>query len=99
MPEQGISLGAGTVKDVPAYLKPHEYELPDVTALQLLAAGECPPDLQKRALDWIIGAAGTYDLSFHPESDRATAFAEGKRSVGLQIVKLLKLDRSKLKKD
>jgi hypothetical protein len=83
----------------PEYLKPPLWELADVTALQLLATGECPPDLQKRALDWIIQAAGTYDISFHPDGDRATAFAEGKRFVGLQIVKLLALDRSKFRKE
>lgn len=68
------------------------YEVADVSALQALARGDADADQQKRALDWIIRkAALTYDVSFQPESDRATAFAEGRRFVGLEVVKLLSL--------
>lgn len=63
--------------------------------MQALAAGTADPVQQKRALAWIIEqAAGTYDLSYRPgaqEGDRDTAFAEGKRFVGSQIVKMLKV--------
>lgn len=72
--------------------KPFDWEPADVVAIQALSRGEATPDQQKRALDYVIGAAGTYDLSYRPNSDRDTAFAEGKRHVGLQIVKLLKLN-------
>lgn len=68
----------------------------DVIALQQVAAGVGNAMHQKRVIDWIINyAADTYGLSFRPEEaggERATAFAEGKRFVGLQIVKLLKID-------
>lgn len=75
--------------------KPAEWDVPDAGAVQALARGEASPEQQRRALDWIITAAGgTYDLSFNPDSDRATAFAEGRRFVGLQIVKLIKLNLS-----
>lgn len=76
---------------------PHGYEPADVSAIQALHRGEATPDQQKRALDWIIGAAGTYDLSYRPDSDRDSAFAEGKRFVGLQLVKLLKLNMAAIK--
>lgn len=63
-------------------------------AIQALAAGIANEGQQKRALDWIINVlCGAHDLSFRPgshEGDRDTAFAEGKRFVGSQIVKLIK---------
>lgn len=81
---------------------PPEYEVADAGALQALARGDCPPHLQKRALQWIIErAAGTYDSSYRGDAeggDRATAFAEGRRFVGLQVVKLLNIDTQKLQK-
>ena len=72
---------------------PVEYEPADIGAIQAVARGTAEPHQQMRALRWIVEAAcGTYDLSFRPESDRDTAFAEGRRFVGLQIVKLSKLN-------
>lgn len=60
-------------------------------ALRALATGTASEGQQKHAIHWIINqAAGTYDLSWR-ESDRETSFAEGRRFVGLQIVKLLNL--------
>lgn len=72
---------------------PAPYEDEDIRAIRALAAGNASDTQQKRALDWIINsAAGYYDLSFRPGPDgaRATDFAEGKRFVGSQIVKLTK---------
>lgn len=78
---------------------PPTYEVADVEAFQALARGDCPAHLQQRALRWVIeNAAATYDLSFRPGSERETCFAEGRRFVGLQIVKMLKIDKNKLKK-
>lgn len=81
---------------------PPDFDVPDAAALQALARGDCPPHLQKRALDWIITqAATTYDSTYRNDvdgGDRATAFAEGRRFVGLQIVKLLNIDTNKLQK-
>lgn len=82
----------------PPYLAPPPYGKLETASLQALQQGTATDHQQKSALAWIINmAAGTYDLSYSPESDRGTAFAEGRRFVGLQIVKLLKLDISKLK--
>lgn len=72
---------------------PAEWELADASALQALASGNATSDQQKRALKWIIeAAAGTYEMSYRPGAEdgrRATDFAEGRRMVGNQIVKLL----------
>lgn len=69
------------------------WDYPDAAALQALARGEARPDQQRRALDWVVKtAAGTYQTSFVPGAPDASAFAEGRRFVGLQVVKLLSLN-------
>jgi len=72
----------------------------DCKALQLLAAGECPPHLQKRALEMIIyKLCGTYDMEFRPGGEdgrRASDFAGGKRWVGTQIVTMLRVNTAAL---
>lgn len=83
----------------PPQITPPDYEPADIGAIQALARGDASPEAQRRALDWIINAAAaTYDQSFHPDNAQLTSFAEGRRFVGNQIVKLTKLDLSKLKK-
>lgn len=77
---------------------PAPYKLPDVGALQALDRGDAEADQQRRALTFIIETiCKTYDLSYRPDSERDTAFAEGKRYVGTQIVKLLKLNMKALR--
>lgn len=79
-------------KPVTAALAPGDWTPVDAFAVRALAAGNATDVQQRRALDWIIRAAAkTYDASFSPVSDRETSFAEGRRYVGLQIVKLLNL--------
>lgn len=85
-------------KNMPWY--PAPYEARDVYALKGLQGGTADPGQQARALDWILkNACGTYDLSYRPTSDRDTSFAEGRRFVGLQIIKMLNLDMSVLDKE
>ena len=74
---------------------PAPYDDADVHAVKALARD---PN-HKRALDWIIHqAAGTYDASFRPgpNGERETAFAEGRRFVGLTLVKLINAPAEKL---
>lgn len=72
---------------------PAPYDDADVHAVKALARD---PN-HKRALDWIIhAAAGTYDQSFRPDSERETAFAEGRRFVGLSLVKIINTPAEKL---
>ena len=92
-----------------------DYDKADIRAIQSLAVyaqqavqpaepGEEPPvpspsDV-KRALDWIIiKAAGTYDEPFVPGQPDVTNYRLGRRSVGLAIVKLMKLKPELLNKD
>lgn len=66
------------------------WDVPVAAAAQALQRGDASPEQQKMFLKWLIQtAAGTYEVTFHPESDRASAFAEGRRFVGTQCTKLL----------
>lgn len=94
---------------------PPAYEQADVRAVQTLALyaqeavmpsppGDAPPppspEMVKRALDWIIqNAAGTYDEPFVAGQPDVVNYALGRRSVGLAIVKLMKLKQSVFDKD
>lgn len=74
--------------------KPASIESADAAAFQALARGNATADQQKRALDWLVKkACRTYDMSYRPGEDgrRDTDFAEGQRSIGLQLVKLLNI--------
>jgi len=75
---------------------PPEYDAFDIGSIKALAAGRATEGQQKHALELIIYAmAGTYDQSFRPgglDGQRASDFAEGRRFVGLQIVKLINMD-------
>lgn len=71
---------------------PPVYEKEDIRAIQALASGTASETDQRRALDWIVNhAAGTYDEPFVPGQQDAVNYMLGRRSVGLAIVKLLKL--------
>lgn len=76
--------------------KPPAWELADAAAIQALARGDATADQQQRAFDFIVNdIAETYGLSFRPGGEdgrRASDMAEGKRFVGLQIVKLKNLN-------
>lgn len=64
----------------------------DVWAMKALAAGTANEAQQKRALDWILRiACGVGDTTYYPDSERDSAFANGKRFVGLEIVGLLNM--------
>ena len=85
-------------KTVPPYLR-CDWDLPVASAAQALARGDATPEQQKGFANWLVNVAcATYDISFHPDSERATAFAEGRRFVGTQFVKLTKLSLNALRK-
>lgn len=68
-------------------------------ALQALQAGVASPDQQKAALKWIIeGAAGHNDWAYRPASERDTNMFLGRQFVAKQIIKLLNLNLSMLKR-
>ena len=72
--------------------KPAAWDKADAGAIQALNRGEAAPHQQQRAMKYIVEVlCGTYDMSFRP-NDRDTCFAEGKRAVGLGLVKLANLN-------
>lgn len=69
-----------------------ERDIAGVRALQALAAGIANEGQQRQALETLFQIAALDDLQYFPESERDTAFALGKRHVGLQVLKLVKLN-------
>lgn len=71
---------------------PHErpdYTEAEVQAIRAVWRGEASARQQRMALDMIVRAAGTHDMSYRPGDVHATAFAEGRRKVGLDIIWLI----------
>lgn len=74
---------------------PHEppmYTDAILYAVRALESGTANDGQQKMAWEWIVyHAAGYNNLSYWPSDDsgRATAFMEGRRFVGSQMLKLL----------
>lgn len=83
--------------------KPPYYNKADAGAVQAMFRGEASPEQMRRGMSFIVrNLCGYHDLSFRPDQfggERATCFAEGKRFVGTEIVKLNEIDLSKLKDD
>lgn len=83
----------------PEAATPPSWEHSDVAAFQALEKGTADASQQKRALKWLIeNACGTYDLDYRPDA-REHAFISGRRFVGLNVVKMLKLKLSTFKVD
>lgn len=81
---------------------PAAYVPADIAAIQALQRGEADPAQQMRVLSWLVNTVcGTYEPSFRPGADgeRETCFAEGRRFVGLTLVKAMKLNLSTLRRD
>lgn len=79
---------------------PAKYTPGHVLAIQRLAEGKATEDEQIMAFRWIVEqAAGTYDMSYRPDSERDSVFAEGRRFAGLQIVKLLHINSLAMKEN
>lgn len=77
---------------------PPPYEVVHAAGLQALQRGDATEHQQQLVLKWLIEqAAGTYEFHFYP-TDRETTFSLGRAMVGQQIVKLLSLDLSILRR-
>lgn len=72
--------------------------IPLVYALKALKEGTASEAQQKLILHELMNLTGYYDLSYRPDSDRDTAFAEGKRFVGAQVVKMVNLPADVIEK-
>ncbi|MFK7944565.1 MAG: hypothetical protein AB8B85_16850 [Paracoccaceae bacterium] len=77
----------------PRAFAPAKYETADINAVQALYRGNAEPQQQQRAIEWILThACQIKEVSYRPDGDGGygdTAFAEGRRFVGLQIMKMV----------
>ena len=76
-----------------------DYTEQEVQAIRAVWNGKGTERQQRVALDFIMRAAGTHDISFRPSGEHLTAFAEGKRFVGTTVVWMLKSAPSKTDPD
>lgn len=80
---------------------PHKPSKPPahvVESFQAIEAGNANDTQQKKALEWLLNdLCKTYDMSYRPGDQMATAFAEGRRAVGLEVVTMLKVNTSRLR--
>lgn len=67
-----------------------DYIEAEVQAIRAIHRGEADARQQRMALDFLMRAFGTHDISFRPAGEHLTAFAEGKRFCGTTIVWMLK---------
>lgn len=88
-----------TLKMPPPPYLPAKYEIADIAAIQALVKGEATPQQQQRAINFIVNdIALTYDVEYRTDP-RDHAMASGRRFVGLQIVKMIKLNIAVLKEN
>ena len=74
-------------------LEKPDYTEADVQALRAVFNGVATPDQQRRSIDWLLAAFGTYDTSYRrggSDADRDTIFAEGRRHAGTILLHMLK---------
>lgn len=83
---------------LPSVIEPPPWELADASAIQALVRGDANQAQQQRAMNWIINTAcNTYELDYRTDA-RDHAFGSGRRFVGMQIVKMLKINVGALRK-
>lgn len=56
----------------------------DLQAMRNLMVAQATPEDQRRIVEWLIKATGLRELEFR-DTDRLSAFASGKRWVGMQF--------------
>lgn len=84
-------------KPLPPRWFPAEWEKFDVAAIQAVARGTADERQQQHALKFIVEkVCGTYDETFVADNDRTSLFLQGRRNVGLQIVKFTVIDLARV---
>lgn len=67
--------------------EPHE-----ALALSAMSRGEADGGLQQIALAWILKISSVHELTYVPGDAQHTAFNEGRRFVGLALMRAMDLD-------
>lgn len=76
--------------DTRAPWDPVETDMAELGAIKALMAGTASEYQQGLIVKWLQRATAVGEMSYRPSSDRDSAFAEGKRFVGLQFFTLAK---------
>lgn len=74
----------------PNPLERPDYTEAEVQALRACWDGQATARQQRMVLDYMVRACGTHDISFRPDNQYLTAFAEGKRFTGTTLVWMLR---------
>ena len=75
---------------IPAPYEPLQPPKHIVASIQAVATGTANDSQQKKAMEYIVfQLCDLHGLSYRPNSQRDTDFAEGKKFVGLQISKFI----------
>lgn len=83
---------------LPGPLDLPDFDEADHAALKALLRGAADEAQQRRAVDAIVKQlCGIGRTSFHPESARASDFAEGKRWVGVTLIDLANMPAEELR--
>lgn len=82
-----------------AATEPAPFEVADAVAIQAVARGEANNDQQKRALKWILESACSLPVWAYRNDERETNVALGRHFVGQQIVGIMKVNISRMKKE
>lgn len=85
-----------TSRVIPGPHLPTEATAAEINAVKAIFAGQASEPQQRLGLAWIIKASALEDLSYRPGDMQATAFAEGKRRVGLDIKRAIEMTAEKV---
>jgi hypothetical protein len=83
----------------PNPLKRPDYTEAEIQSLRAVHDGSANKRQQRMALDFLMRAFGTHDISFRPGDPHETSFCEGKRWCGTLIVWMLKAAPTKTDPD
>jgi len=87
--------GPKKLPDSCAY-KPVDVEITMAATCQALMRGDATPDQQRKVLPWIVDqVCRAHDLEWRPD-ERECSFAGGRRFVGLQLMKFIKVSLTAL---
>jgi hypothetical protein len=66
-------------------------DIPDLSAVQALHRGDANADQQRRAVEWILKQLAQVQVSTFHLDPAASAFAEGRRYVGLKLAQAINI--------
>lgn len=70
-------------------IKRPDYTEAEIQSLRAVHRGDADARQQRMALDFLMRAFATHDISFRPDNPHLTDFCEGKRWCGTLIVHML----------